>query len=284
MTILITGSAGGFGRLFSRWAQTRFAENVVFSGRSPGSSKQYVKCDLLIKEEIRTLIQQIRPKLIFHLAGSFSNSYAIDLAVNSHSAKHIFDALLEMNLAARVVLFGSAAEYGVVESEENPIHEDHVLRPVSIYGLTKAYQTQLAYCYARAHGIDVVVARMFNLLLPGLSDRLFVGRVECMIAQVQQGSLDIIEVGNLEGVRDYVTGEEAIRQVDLIADKGRSGEVYHVGSGRPLKMRDLLEVLLRDAGLDWSIVRSKEECGARTGYDVPLIYADMTKTNALDGN
>ena len=284
MTILVTGSAGGFGRLFSKWVQTRFTEDVVFSGRAPGSSKQYIQCDLQIKEEIRAIIQRIRPRLIFHLAGSFSNSYESDLAVNSHSAKHIFDTLLEGNIAARVVLFGSAAEYGVVESEENPIHEDHVLRPVSIYGLTKAYQTQLAYCYARAHGIDVVVARMFNLLLPGLSDRLFVGRVERMITRVQQGSLDIIEVGNLEGVRDYVTGEEAIRQVDLIADKGRSGEVYHVGSGRPLKMRDLLEALLRDASLDWSIVRSTEGCGTRTGYDVPMIYANMTKTNALDGN
>lgn len=281
MTLLITGATGGFGRIFSAWTKRHAKEDIILTGRADIGGDGYVQCDMRRPEEIRALIERVRPRLIFHLAGSFLSDYEQDHAVNAGSAKAIFDALLTWGCATRVVLFSSAAEYGVVSPEENPIREDHVLRPVSIYGLTKAFQTQLAYYYAHAHGLDVVVARLFNLRVPGLSERLFVGRVEQSIARLKRGEIDAIEVGNLEGVRDYVTGEEAIRQTNLIALRGRPGEVYHIGSGVPTKVRDLLDTMLHAAGLDWSVVRMEKHIETRTGYDVPAIYADMSKTRAL---
>lgn len=281
MTILITGSTGGFGRLFSKWLERHIAEEIILTGRAALSMKGYIPCNLERPEEIRALITQVKPRLVFHLAGSFANDYEQDYAVNVYSARFIFDILLAEELSTRVVLFGSAAEYGVVTPEENPIHEDHVLRPVSIYGMTKACQTQLAYYYAHNHNMDVVVARIFNLMVSGLSPRLFVGRVEHMINQVKQGEIDTIELGNLDSVRDYVTGDEAIRQINLIAKHGRSGEVYHVGSGHPQQMKNLLDRMLREAGLSWSVVRTRAGSGTRIGYDVPAIYADMNKTNNL---
>ena len=278
MNILVTGSMGGFGRFFAGWALQHFTEDVMLTGRTHMIRECYVQCDLERPEEIRSLITRVRPQLIFHLAGSFANDYARDFAINTQSAKHIFDALLAEVIPARVVLFGSAAEYGVVAPEENPVCEDRVLRPVSVYGLTKAYQTQLAYFYAHHYGVDVVVARIFNLLMSGLSERLFVGRVERMIERFKKGEIDTIEVGNLESKRDYVTGNESIRLIELIANYGQPGEVYHVGSGRPIRMRDLLDRMLREASLDWSAVSVAERGGNRVGYDVPLIYADMSKT------
>lgn len=281
MTILITGSTGGFGRLFSKWTESNVAEEVVLTGRAPLSLKGYISCNLERREEIRTLITQVQPRLVFHLAGSFANNYEQDYVVNVDSARFIFDYLMAEGLSTRVVLIGSAAEYGIVAPEENPIHEDHILRPVSVYGMTKAWQTQLAYYYAHNHNLDVVVARIFNLLASGLSTRLFVGRVEHMINQIKQGKIDKIELGNLDSVRDYITADKAIRQINVIAKHGRSGEVYHVGSGQPQRMRDLLDRMLHEAGLNWSVVHSRLGDGARIGFDVPAIYADMNKTNNL---
>jgi nucleoside-diphosphate-sugar epimerase len=281
MTILITGSTGAFGRLFSKWWERYAKEEIILTGRTNLSRDGYVQCDMKRPEEIRALITQVQPRLVFHLAGCFANDYEQNYTVNVTSAKFIFDTLLEENLSTRVVLFGSAAEYGAVTPEENPLREDHALRPVSAYGLTKAYQTQLAYYYAHYHNIDVIVARIFNLLVPGLSSRLFVGRVEHMINQIKHGETDVIELGNLESMRDYVTGEEAISQINRIAKHGQSGEVYHVGSGRPIKMKKLLNKMLNDVNLDWSVVRTTDKGGTHVGYDVPIIYANMDKTNAL---
>lgn len=283
MSILITGATGGFGRIFSNWMERAGDDQVVITGRTALSRKNYLRCDFERPDEIRALLTKVRPRRIFHLAGNFDNDFSRCLAVNTMSAKHIFDTLLAEDIEARVVLIGSAAEYGVVTPEENPIREDRVLRPVSVYGLTKAYQTQMAHFYAHNHSVDVVVARVFNLLVSGLSERLFLGRLEGMINRLRRGEIEKIELGNLESQRDYISGEEAIRQIDLVANFGRRGEVYNVGSGRPMQMRELLDRMLLAAGLDWSVVRAGGSGGGRAGYDVPVIYADMAKTLALGG-
>ena len=59
------------------------------------------------------------------------------------STKNIFDSIREINVKARVLLVGSAAEYGRIEEADNPVSEAHPLRPISIYGLTKVMQTTL---------------------------------------------------------------------------------------------------------------------------------------------
>jgi len=150
-------------------------------------------------------------------------------------------------------LIGSAAEYGVVRLEENPIREDRVLNPVSIYGLTKAWQTQLAGYYASS-GVDVVVARVFNLDGPRLSERLFIGRLQKQIAEVLACQKTVIELGPLTAIRDYVSTDEAADQVLAIAEHGETGRVYHVASGLPVKMRDILVRYLSIHKLDASIV------------------------------
>jgi GDP-4-dehydro-6-deoxy-D-mannose reductase len=125
------------------------------------------------------------------------------------------------------------------------------------------------------------VARLFNLLAPGLAEHLFVGRAERLIARFRRGEIAELEFGNLSSARDYVEGEAAVDQLTLIAGKGARGEVYHVASGRAIVMRDLLARLLREAGIDPAVVREAPQRPTRMGTDVPSIYADITKTRAL---
>ena len=281
MSVLVTGASGSFGRVVCAQLEAAGGGTVWRVDRPPGGEGRYRSCDLTREEEVRRLLREVHPSLIFHLAGTFSNTFDQDLAVNALSAKHLLDAIAEEKITSRVVLVGSAAEYGLVSPDENPIREDRVLRPVSVYGVTKSFQTQLACYYAHARQADVVVARLFNLLAPGISERLFVGRVQHQIALLLRGETRQIAVGNLEAQRDYVDVESAAAQLRLIAARGCAGEVYHVASGVPVTMRALLERMLTEAGLDFSVVSVNREIGGRTGYDVPVIYADMTKTNTL---
>ena len=281
MSILVTGANGGFGRHLVQWLRQHANEPVWHTDMAGNDDDLYLPCDMGDADAIRDLIKQVRPQRIFHLAGSFANTYDVDYPVNALSARHICEMLLAERLETRLILIGSAAEYGVVLPHENPLREDHVLQPVSVYGLTKSFQTHFAAYYAQGHLVDVVVARLFNLIAPGLSERLFVGRVEQLIARLLRGEIDVIEVGNLESQRDYLTIDDAISQLLLIADKGRAGEVYHVASGRPVRMRDLLVDMLAEAHLDMSVVREGQSVSGKVGYDIPIIYADMSKTYGL---
>jgi GDP-4-dehydro-6-deoxy-D-mannose reductase len=280
----VTGAKGGFGRILAQWLKQQANETVWLTDIADDSDEFYIQCDMGNAAAIRALIKRVRPRRIFHLAGSFSNVYDLDYQVNALSARHLCETLIAEHSDARLILIGSAAEYGFILAHENPVREDRVLRPVSVYGLTKAIQTHFATYYAQRHGVNVVVARLFNLNAPGLSERLFVGRVEQLIARFKRKEIDVIELGNLESQRDYVKIGDAISQLLLLADKGKTGDVYHVASGQPVRMRDLLAEMLASANLDMSIVCEEKSTDRKIGYEIPIIYADVGKTTGLTRN
>ncbi|KQV83979.1 hypothetical protein ASC90_00120 [Rhizobium sp. Root1220] len=217
-----------------------------------------------------------------HLSAVFSDDFALALATNVIGAKNLLAALEENHLDARVLLAGSAAEYGIVHPEENPISVAQVLRPVSIYGVTKSWQTQWGV-HSAHKGQDVVVARIFNLVGIGMSERLFVGRVYKQLKQLDAGSCDRIETGPLAAVRDYISLSGAGEQLMAIIKAGKSGSIYNVASGKPVSMRELLQGMLKERGLGMDIVVEGALPHGRSGFDVPVIYADVEHTIALMG-
>ena len=282
MTILVTGANGALGKALMPLLRQYYSESIIGAGREKADSVDYVTCDFSNEDAIRSLIKTVRPRIIFHLAGSFSGLFEQDFNVNTLSAKRIFDNILTEKLTTRVVVFGSAAEYGAVLPSDNPISETYSCHPISVYGLTKNFQTAMAMFYAKTKSIDVVVARVFNLAILGLSQRLFYGRAEAMILSYKKGEIKQLEFGNLDSERDFIELYEAADQIFKIAECGISGEIYNVGSGVSKKPRSILMGMLEKEGVPLScIVESGSEVIGRKGFDVPVIYADITKVSAL---
>jgi GDP-4-dehydro-6-deoxy-D-mannose reductase len=75
--------------------------------------------------------------------------------------------------------------------------------------------------------------------------------------------------------------DHAVNQLMAIAEHGSAGEVYHIASGTPVTMRELLARELARYGLRDSIVDEAAALSNRYGYDAPSIYADIGKTTAL---
>lgn len=278
-TVLVTGATGALGQAVIGRLRNGANCRVITASRQCDDTNGF-RLDVRDHKQLAAVIDSTEPDLVLHLAATFSSEFDEAYAINVEAARHLMDVVQQSGRRTRVLLVGSAAEYGVVRPEENPIREDRVLNPVSLYGLTKAWQTQLAGLYA-SRGVDVVVARIFNMDGPGLSDRLFIGRLQKQIEEVLNGRKSVIEVGPLSSIRDYIPTHEAADQILAIAAHAESGSVHHVASGIAVKMRDLLARYLRLHGLDISIVREAAELSNRVGYDVPSIYADVTKTMRL---
>ena len=272
MTILVTGATSPLGRRLVARLRKDGAERVVGSGRNFAPGEDFVPCDVTAPADMAGLVAALRPRLVFHLVARYDGPLEAALAVNAGSAQTLLETVAQNGLQTRVVLIGSAAEYGALDPGENPVPVGRALAPISVYGTGKAVQTQIAGHYARDRGVDVVVARPFNLRMPGLSERLFVGHLERSIEAVRNGCQHTIRVGNLDTVRDYVDIDEALRQLADIAARGAAGAVYHVASGRPTR---------NAAGLDRSVVEAVPPQEVRPGYDVPVIYADISRTLAL---
>lgn len=289
MKILITGAAGftaiHLAKLLSVQGDSASEPRELFYSslqtNRPEHCARYIPCDLSQFESVNSLISSIRPDQIYHLAGSFTNDYALDYAANVLSTKNILDALLRSGVNAKTLLIGSAAEYGAVEEAENPITEGHPLKPVSIYGLTKVHQTHLMDYYCRVHKLNIVMARTFNIFGRGMSSRLFVGRIYEQIEKYKRQEISKITVGNLKNKRDYLDVDDTVKYYQAIMACGSSGEIYNVGSAKSIRIYDLLVRLLDEAGLAHDVIEEQIYTENKQ-IDVADSYADMRKTKAIE--
>ncbi len=96
-----------------------------------------------------------------------------------------------------ILLIGSSAEYGVPETKSGYVSENHPLKPVSVYGFSKVFQTRLMNYFQRKPGIKIVMARVFNLDGDGISPLLFPGRVRTEIKNYLAKKTMSIQVGDL---------------------------------------------------------------------------------------
>jgi nucleoside-diphosphate-sugar epimerase len=278
--LLITGARGAFGPTMVRHFTSLSGFTVFTTDLSGDEGPGYFPCNLLDESSVRDLMKTASPEAVIHLAGTMSHDINVAHPINVQASLNLLNQVRDVCPSARVILTGSASEYGVVRPEDNPIKESRALAPVSVYGLTKSWQT-MALSYFSAQGVDVLMARPFNLLGKGLAESLFGGRVQKQIDAYKAGKISKIQVGTLEAVRDYISFEQAARQYQAILEHGEVGGVYHVASGVPISMHELLKKLLEEAGLGLEVVEVSPVNSNRKGYDVPAIYADISATGRL---
>jgi GDP-4-dehydro-6-deoxy-D-mannose reductase len=279
--ILITGSQGFTGRKLSVLLESRNNVIIYYTGISCSNEcNNFYPCDLRDSESVYRMIEKILPDQIYHLAGSFDNIFSTDIASNVLTTQNILESVQKIERKVRILLVGSAAEYGLTESNESPIKETHPLNPASIYGLTKVYQTYLMKLYFESFNQDVVMVRPFNLYGEGISTKLFVGRLYQQIEKLRNKKIDKIRVGNINNKRDYISIEDAISHYERVMEFGEKGEVYNIGSGNPIKTSVIMNEILIKNGINLNQVESNCTKYSKD-YDVQTIYADIRKINSI---
>jgi nucleoside-diphosphate-sugar epimerase len=249
--VLITGGSGFLGAQVLRLLIERTGiDGVVAIGRRRPEScpvKDFRRVDLGNPEGLAGLIASIAPSEVFHLAGKTPpGDPGLFYRDNTMATVHLLDALRAANRPCRVVLIGSAAELGPVPVEFLPVVEDHPVRPVDSYGLSK----WLATCagLAASPPIEVVVARVFNPIGPGLPATQALGRFADELAR-GPGPIRLT-VGDVEARRDFVDVRDVARALLMLGQAGRPGRIYHVGSGRSRRVGDGLDRLIALSGRD----------------------------------
>ena len=273
---LVTGADGFTGRILCQILREEMDAAVVGVDHKAGAGIQ--EYDLSDQASVAGLLKEVRPTRIFHCAGSFCNSWDIDFQTNVVITRYILESVILHCLTPRVLLIGSAAEYGNVPL--GGVMESAPLLPVSVYGMTKVMQTTLMDFYTRNHGMDLVMARAFNLYGEGCSPLLLPGRVLEQAKRVQEGLQTKIKVRSLASSRDYLPVRSGAMAYLRIMEHGVRGEVYNVGCGRPVKIKQLIQNLLASYGLTLEDIEVLDD-GHDDKTDVPVIYADIRKLNAL---
>jgi len=240
-------------------------------------------CDL---DFVLSSLEEAQPQYLFHLAAqafvplSWEDPWGT-LANNIRGQLNLFQAVLRLGLQPRILVVGSADEYGMVRSEELPISEDTPLRPYNPYAVSKVVQDMLGYQYFASHGLHVVRLRPFNHIGPRQSAAFVTAAFAKQIVEAEaRGKNPIIKVGNLEAKRDFTDVRDMVAAYYLALSKGEPGEVYNIGSGIPRSIREVLDILLAESKIELTV---QEDPTRLRPSEVPVVACDPRKFKERTG-
>jgi GDP-4-dehydro-6-deoxy-D-mannose reductase len=247
------------------------------------ASLKTLSADLRDPEAARAVIAQARPNWIFHLAGQafVGDSWADPwptLEINLRSQVNLFEAVLAAGLEPRILVPGSAEEYGRVGREDLPVRETCPLRPDSPYSVSKVGQDLLGLQYYLSRQLPVVRVRPFNHIGPRQNRRFVAPAFASQIAAIEAGRQPpVLRAGNLEARRDFTDVRDMVRAYVLALERGEPGEVYNLGSGRSHSARELLERLL---SMSKAAITVEIDPARLRPSDVPETVCDASKFRA----
>jgi GDP-4-dehydro-6-deoxy-D-mannose reductase len=286
MRALVTGADGFVGKYLVGALQGRGYEVIAAGG--PNAADGMLRIDVANMETLQHALDVAKPDTIFHLAGQPFVPHAIEkpleaFEINAMGTVRMLEAVRTSGKARgefpRFVMAGSASVYGRIAEAKNPLREDYPIGPVDPYGASKA----AAECFATSawcsYRIPLLIARSFNHIGPGQSQDFVVPAFARQLARIKAG-LDkpIIQVGNLTTERDFLDVRDVVEAYIAMAEDGDPGEIYNVCSGVPMRIQDILRLLIQIANVP---VEVREDPSKFREADLRTLYGDNAKLCAL---
>jgi GDP-4-dehydro-6-deoxy-D-mannose reductase len=235
---------------------------------------------------LKELFAATSPAYIFHLAAqafvpaSWKDPWET-LANNIRGQLNVLLAAIAMGTWPRVLVVGSAEEYGIVAPGELPIRETNPLRPSNPYAVSKVAQDMLGYQYYASHKLPVVRVRPFNHIGPGQSPVFVTSDFAKQIAEAEAGLREpVLHVGDLTTRRDFSDVKDIVRGYHMALTQGEPGEVYNLGAGRSYSIREVLDQLM---GISRVPLRLEVDTSRLRPVDIPEIVSDCSKLRARTG-
>lgn len=282
MRALVTGATGFVGTYLT---QALHADgHDVFACGGPGDERA-MPVDILDPAAVRAAFDLAEPDIVFHLAARTFVPESLQHPMETYEANvrgtaTIAQVIREIDPAVRLVFTSSAEVYGLQPPAAYPLRESCALLPANPYAASKAAAEMLLLGEARSFGLNVVIARAFNHIGPGQSDRFAVAGFAKQLAAIAAGGPPQLYVGNLDAKRDFLDVRDVVRAYVALARHGASGEVYNVCSGVARSMRDVLRELIIAAHVP---VEVRDDPARMRPSDVPLSLGDAAKLREATG-
>lgn len=278
--IVVTGGTGFIGQhlldalVHSGYNPTAIVRRLEQINDVPAPLREHVRwieLDLLDQESVSGFIETEKPSVLFHLAGTRGadveggNAASLCQELNVNATVHLLEAANRAG-TQRIVIAGSAEEYG---NQSGPFDETSPLKPVSVYGKSKAEASRLALEMHERGKCPVVIVRLFTVYGPCQPPGMFVS--DAIESAVNNASFSMSE-GTQQ--RDLVFVDDIVTALIACArTPGIEGKVFNLGSGRPIRLLDLAHMI-------WSVSNSSASLNvgvrARKNDEMQVTWADSS--------
>lgn len=279
--VIVTGGAGFIGSHLVDMLVKKGAIVTVVDNLSAGDIRNlelsknkidFRNIDVRNFSDINKLIKN--QDVVFHLAGNADVPLSIknphyDFQNNVVGGYNILRSCLNSDVQ-KVIFASSAAVYG--EPEYVPIDEKHKTNPISPYGAAKLSIERLGITYYKSFSLPFTAIRIFN----NYGERQPRYVMYDLIKKLYKNNNYLEVLGTGEQVRDYCYVEDGARCFILAAENEKSsGEVFNLAGGNPIKIKDLVGLIIKTIGFEKVTVKYT---GQSWKGDIMKLIADMKKT------
>ena len=250
MKILVIGGMGFVGsHLSEEFVNT--GHSVVIASRSKKKIQNianivdHVKIeygDITDYKWLETIILKHKPDVIFHLAGQLTHYEAFenplyDVDVNSKTTLVILETLRKMEKPCRFIL--GSTFWVVGKPKTLPINEETPCNPLNLYAADRLASEHYCRIYNRVYDLDALVMRLTNTFGP--REQYNNPRKAALNYLLYKGfkgeTVPIYDEGKF--FRDYIYISDIVSAAKAIMEKGKSGEIYFVGTNTPTWFYDI---------------------------------------------
>ncbi|MEM3660817.1 MAG: SDR family NAD(P)-dependent oxidoreductase [Thermoproteota archaeon] len=285
MRVLITGGAGFIGhnlaiRLKNKGFEVRVVDSLERSTslavkKLEDAGVPLTRAGVTSTDEVKNVLKNI--DIVVHAAAYTDVAESMEnpllyLEKNVLGTASVIEASLKTGVGLFIYL-SSAAVYG--DPVRLPVDENHPTDPLSPYGLSKLMGEEAARFFSRL-GLKYVVLRLFNVYGPG-QNMAYAGVITRFLERACKG-LPPVVYGDGEQTRDFIHVEDVAEAVELSIESRNVNQVFNIGTGRPVKIRDLALLVMRLKG-----VKGEPVYAAKRQGDIRHSYAEISKARQLLG-
>ncbi|KSW10766.1 UDP-glucose 4-epimerase [Pyrodictium occultum] len=287
---LITGGAGFIGsHLVDRLLKEGWAVRVVdnfSSGRYSNLAHhrdnpmlEIIRGDLKDAETSMRVVEGV--DVVFHYAANpevrvSTTNPDIHFNENVVATFNLLEAMRKKDIR-KLVFASSSSVYG--EPEKIPVSENAPIKPVSVYGASKAACESLIHAYSKLYGIKSVVLRYANVVGP----RLRHGIIYDIIQKLRKNPRRLEVLGDGTQVRSYIYITDAI-EATMLTFKNMNDyfEVYNIGNEDWITVDEVVNVIIKVMGLsNVEIIHKPIAHGVGWPGDVKRIALSIEKLKSL---
>lgn len=246
--VLITGCLGAIGsplfREIERLGHEAWGCDVRHTDRD-----RYFRGDVVDYRVLASIIERVRPELVYHLAGEFGRLNGEDhyerlWQTNAIGTKNVLR--LQERARFRLVFFSSSEIYGDLAEpldEDLPMHT--AIHPLNDYALSKWVNELQILNSAALHHTETVRVRLFNTYGPGE----YFSPYRSVVCQFIYKALhDLPYEVYTEHSRSFTYVDDTVAALGAIAGNFCAGEVYNIGASRSHSIRALSDMILSEVG------------------------------------
>lgn len=191
---------------------------------------------------------------VFHNAASKKNICLMnpqkDLEVNAGGTLNLLNYAKKHNVR-KFIHASTGSVYG--EPTIFPTTEEHPLRPVSYYGVSKLAGERYVDVFHRLYGMDTTILRYFHVYGPRQESNEFGGVVSIFLRNIIEGK-DLTVFGHGEQVRSFTWIKDLVQaNIQSAINVNSTGKVYNAASGISVTINELAENLIKMMGVEGSV-------------------------------